>query len=303
MISGAAHRTRHLPFVAIALLGLTLEPRLAAAAPSVDADALQAEARQLESEGQFSLAAERWEAVTRSTLDPMALLFADSAWSRAFAADGDVAHLCAGVELSRWLLEQPGLDTTAREEIAEIHAAQLEAATSAGDCASLERRRDVPLLMDPVQRSSAPPPRPIPHESNDNYNAAGADHAEPQGATGRPLRIAGSTALIAGSLLGSASIVAGVETLRASNEFAHAHDRHVAAGTRPSDAEYASNQELYERGRVAQTIAIATGASATVALSVGVALLVRGRRLRDRRLSVTPSAGPRTAGLTLGGRF
>ena len=36
---------------------------------------------------------------------------------------------------------------------------------------------------------------------------------------------------------------------------------------------------------------------------LGVALLVRGRQLRDRRLSVAPAAGPRSAGLTLGGRF
>ena len=139
MISGSAHRSRHLPFVAIVLLGLSLAPRLTVAAPSFDADALQAEAQQLEDEGQFSLAAERWEAVTRSTLDPMALLFADSAWSRAFAADGDVAHLCAGVELGQWLLEQPSLDATAREEIAEIHAAQLDAAT-----AELERLAEMP---------------------------------------------------------------------------------------------------------------------------------------------------------------
>ena len=87
------------------------------------------------------------------------------------------------------------------------------------------------------------------------------------------------------------------------DELTRARDEHVAAGTQPSEAEYAAKQAIYERGRVAQTVALATGASATVALGVGVALLIRGQRARDRRVSVTPAAGPRSAGLTIGGRF
>jgi len=295
----ANDRPRLLVFVgACALaLGLGLGSRSVSATPAepITEQATRDAATQLEADGEYEAAAEQWAALARSTLDPMALLYADSAWTRAFAADGNTSHLCAGLGLSAELLAEPTLDEAVRAEILEIRESQLAAIPAELSC-----RRSVstvPLFLEP------PPSSPGDDSSTDVKSNTSGDNANPQGDRGHRSLVGGRVTLAVGSVLGMTSVVSGAIALQAIVDLKSVRDQHLAEGTQPSLNEREIKEAVYRRGQTAELLAITTGAAAVVTLAVGAGLLIRGRRIRKRETAVAPLIGPRSAGIALGGRF
>jgi len=292
------------PRMLFALIGpsaLMLASGLASAAPVEAEDAEWRAAKHLEDVGEYESAAERWSELARSSLDPMTLLFADSAWARAYAEDGELRHLCASVELSGWFLERSSLDPETRAEVEEFHEQRLSATVAAGGCPAAEvevegqKRSKTPLLgAPPSSREPGASARRTP-DDDDVSRAPSPGHG---------LRTGGAVMLTTGSLLAVGAITGGALTIQASAEIAAARDRHVAAGTQPSQAEHDAKAVTYRRGESAEQVAIGLGTAAVVALGVGAILVVRGKgRGRKSLTTLGPTLGPHGAGLNLGGRF
>lgn len=297
MVLSATLRRRLPALVGASVVVLGMGPRAAAASPAVvsaDDGELQDSARQLEAAGEYEAAAASWAKIARVSLDPMALLYADSAWARAFADDGEPSHLCAALDLSSWLLDQPSVTAGVREDILEIRESQLAAMPA--DLRCPEAAREVPLLVGrPPSATATSSSFPQPSKAPDEDEAARG--------TKNPAIRGGTAVLAVGSLLGITSVIGGGITLQAVAELNAARVRHIAAGTGPSETERAKKEEVYGRGKTAEAVAIATGTAAAVALGVGAALLIRGRRRAQREATLVPVVGPQNAGIAIGGRF
>ncbi len=281
-------------FAVIGSIGLALASVPASAA--VD-DAEWRSAQLLEDAGAYASAAERWSELARRELDPMTLLFADSAWARAYAADGEIRHLCASLELSGWFLERSSLDLEVRAEVEEIHEQRRAATAAAGGCP-----------QGPVGGLSGAktPMLGVPSSPPEKTTAASvvADDASRSPSAGRRLQVGGAVMLTTGSLLAVGAMAGGALTIQASGELAAARDRHIAAGTQPTQAEHEAKAATYRRGETAQQVAIGLGTAAAVALGVGAILVVRGKgRARKSVARLGPAFGPHGVGLNLGGRF
>jgi len=298
MVLSATLRRRLLVLVGASVGVLGIGPSLATASPaagSVDDGELRDAAKRLEAAGEYEAAAASWATLARASLDPMALLYADSAWARAYADDGEPSHLCAALDLSAWLLDQPTVDAGVRGDIMEIRESQLAAMPADLHCPAAGR--EVPLLIERPRSPGTGTTSASPERSN-----AAPDEDGSVRRSGTPALVGGKAALAVGSLLGITSVVNGGITLQAIADLKAARDRHIAAGTEPSQIERAEKQEVYARGKTTEAIAIATGTAAAVALGVGAALLIRGRRAQ-RAATIAPVVGPQNAGIALGGRF
>jgi len=299
MVLSATLRRRLLALVGASVVVVGMGPRSTSASPaavSADDGELRDSAKQLEAAGEYEAAAASWAKVARVSLDPMALLYADSAWARAFADDGEPSHLCAALDLSSWLLDQPTVTADVRGDVLEIRESQLAAMPA--DLRCPEATRKVPLLV-------GRPPSPSATATSSSFPQPSKAPDEDGAARGtkNPAIRGGKAALAVGSLLGITSVIGGGITLQAVADLSAARDRHIAAGTEPSETERAEKEEVYGRGKTAEAVAIATGTAAAVALGVGAALLIRGRRRAQREATLVPVVGPQNAGIAIGGRF
>lgn len=69
------------------------------------------------------------------------------------------------------------------------------------------------------------------------------------------------------------------------------------------DDEYVERGERFDDGRAANRGAIAAGVLAGVFVGAGIALIVVGAKRRSAKTAIAPSIGPRSAGLSIRGRF
>jgi hypothetical protein len=148
---------------------------------------------------------------------------------------------------------------------------------------------DCATAVVPSDAADAPAPDPSPAEPTP---------PPPRRAIDRPLVIAG------GVLAGVGVIMVGVMAgglVRGKRAEADGDALVDANPTLPRDDP--ALQEIDQRGKVGNRMAIAGGVLGAVALGTGVALLVLGLRGRPSRVAAAPYLGPRAGGLTLRWQF
>ncbi len=300
-MTNARPRGWPLALFAASVLALSSTPVLANI--SLSANSPAEEATRLEEAGEFKAAAELWAEQLRTSLDPLMLFYADSGWARAFAKDGNSDHLCARLELSEWLLAQPSLSETDRAEARKLRAHQLSALPEGVACS--RSKQEAPLLAIPPRNTAGTADNALAPQGDPSRNSPLKDDGKTirDSRAGRGLRISGGVLLTSGVLFGAAAIATGLETRRTITDLETWLKRHAENQTIPTASEREEKRSLYRHGEVAAALALGSSVAAVLALSVGTALLIRGRKSRTRRAALAPAVGPQNVGVTLRGNF
>ena len=255
-----------------------------AAAASDEHAELRHRAEALDDAGRHVEAAEAWEALVDAAEDPRermhGYMHAAYAWTAAFEASGDAAHLEAAASVLRRATADGELDIQARDEFAAMLD---DAERRRGERSRGERRV---ALLDP---RGAPPS--LPARLSMSEPALMSDRPRPS-----PLTIAGglSFALAAPALGGLV--------------YALVVDRQLVdeLGALP-EYDPARVAVLKEDAREVRAMAIGFGVTSAALVGAGVGLVIAGRRQRTSRrgasLTLLPQATRAQGGLTLLGRF
>jgi len=297
-------------------LAVAAEPLPESAPVPSQQEAARAHAEMLEETGNFVGAAKIWESLTRQSLDPMLLLYADSAWKRAFAA-GLSEDICRPFRFSEWLRKQKRLSDAQRLEVLELEHDQLKDFPERVHCVLPAEKPRVPLLLgnlgipEPLRAWGSPADDRQKHRSG---------------------RGAGITLLALTPALALTSVVSGLYSLGLWNMLLRVREDFDAQGVDIPTPVVHAIEESYATSDALQMISVGTGIAAGASLVVGTGLLIRSRRLQRSaprapgapktsergqnarahsqpkpkpkpKPTLAPLLGPQGAGITLGGRF
>ena len=291
-------------------LALVLVPDAAIAAPpEVKAAEFAAQAQRAENPDDAAIAA----------------LQAHNLWRRAYDRDGSPRHLCNARALLSALNSRTDLDPEhralleqRRAPLRDLDCAKPRASRTehtAGSSRSATPTIGVPPNADrrPLQQIDLRSPPPAPQEPpkvDAEVHPASAELAPPPERSlqhSRRLDIAGATSLALG-LVGFAVMTPyAIRDHRIAREVDQLAGAKEAGGglTTPKNAERLT--ALKTEGRTTFATALTAGLLGGAASAVGVGLLIAGSRSRARpraeQLSLSPSLGLDSLGLTLQGRF